>query len=148
MVSDLKNKKIGILLATTSQLFADRFLDKYGISRDSVEIVNLLPPAMQSAIIEGSGVDAISIWQPYVYNVEKALGDNAVTFRDKNIYTGYMNLAVQNNLLKENPQLIDKLLRAYVKATVFLKQNKEESLNILSKVLTNYFIFVQSQIFL
>lgn len=133
---DLRGKKIGVVLATTSQVFADRFLRNNGISSDQIEMVNLLPPAMQSGIIEGSGVDAISLWQPYVYNVQKALGDNAVTFTDKTVFTGYMNLVGNNNFIKENPEVARKMLKAYLKAEDFLKNNKAESIAILTKILS------------
>lgn len=132
---DLKGKKLGIMLATTSQVFADKFLDKYNIPKSTVQMVNLLPPAMQSAIIEGSGVDAISVWQPYVYNVQKALGNNAITFIEKDIYTGYMNLAGNKTFMQKHPEAVEGLLKGYIKAEQFLTANKEESIQILSKVL-------------
>ncbi len=132
---DLKGKKIGIMLATTSQVFAERFLNENKIPKNSVEIVNLLPPAMQSAIIEGTGVDAISVWQPYVYNVQKALGENAVTFTGKEIFTGYMNLAGSKIFMEKNPEVVNGILKSYIKAEEFLKNNKEESISIISKVL-------------
>jgi NitT/TauT family transport system substrate-binding protein len=133
--ADLKGKKIGVMLATTSQVFVDRFLEKNGIPKDSVEIVNLLPPAMQSAIIEGNGVDAISVWQPFVNNAEKALGDNAISFKDKDVFTGYMNLAGNNDFIAKNPETVEKLLKAYIKAEQFLASNKAESIEIVSRVL-------------
>lgn len=133
--ADLKGKKIGVMLATTSQVYADRFLEKNGIAKKDVEIVNLLPPAMQSAIIEGSGVDAISVWQPFVNNAEKALGDKAISFTDKDIYTGYMNLAGNSDFIAKNPETVEKILRAYIKAEQFLSTNKTESIEIVSRVL-------------
>lgn len=133
---DLNGKKIGVLLATTSQVFLDRFLERHNISKDSVEFVNLLPPAMQSAIIEGSGVDAISIWQPYIYNVQKELGnDNQVTFNDTKIFTGYMTLAGNKSFADENPGTVKKLLKAYVEAENFVRENQAESKELLATFL-------------
>lgn len=133
---DLKGKKIGVLLATTSQVFADRFLEKHRISKDSVELVNLLPPAMQSAIIEGSGVDAISIWQPYVYNIQKALGDSIqVTFNDTKIFTGYMTLAGKKEFAKKNPETTEKLIKAYIEAEEYVKNNEQDAKTLISSFL-------------
>jgi NitT/TauT family transport system substrate-binding protein len=133
--ADLKGKKIGVMLATTSQVFLDRFLEKNGIAKDSVQIVNLLPPAMQSGIIEGSGVDAISAWQPFVHNAEKALGDNAISFTDKDIFTGYMTLTGNSEFITNNPEATAGVLKAYIKAEQFLAGNKTESIDIVSRVL-------------
>ncbi|QHI35778.1 Putative aliphatic sulfonates-binding protein [Kordia antarctica] len=133
---DLNGKKIGVLLATTSQVYADRFLEKHGISKDSVELVNLLPPAMQSAIIEGSGVDAISIWQPYIYNVQKALGnENQVTFNDTEIFTGYMTLSGNKKFANENPEITEKLIKAYIEAEEYVKNNEKEAKTLISSFL-------------
>lgn len=133
--SDLKGKKIGVMLATTSQVFANRFFANYNITKDCVVVVNLLPPAMQAAIIEGSSVDAISVWQPYIYNVQKALGDNAITFTNRSIYTGYMNLAANNDFTAKNPDAAQRMLKAYIAAEEFLKNNKDESIDIVARVL-------------
>ncbi|MFT5890282.1 MAG: ABC-type nitrate/sulfonate/bicarbonate transport system substrate-binding protein [Dokdonia sp.] len=134
--SDLKGKKLGILLATTSQVFAHRFLEKHGINKDSVQFVNLLPPAMQSAIVEGSGVDAISIWQPYVFNTQKALGEeNAIIFNDTEIFTGYMTLAGKSSFSEKNPKTVERMLRAYIKAENFVKNNPNEAKEIVSEFL-------------
>ncbi|HZW71876.1 MAG TPA: NrtA/SsuA/CpmA family ABC transporter substrate-binding protein [Hanamia sp.] len=132
---DLKGKKLGIILATTSQVFADRFLEKHGIADADITTINLLPPALQSGIIEGSGVDAISLWQPFVYNVQKALGKNAITFADRQVFTGYMNLAGKNEFIKNNPDAVANLLKGYQKAEQFLATNKAESTGIIARVL-------------
>jgi ABC-type nitrate/sulfonate/bicarbonate transport system substrate-binding protein len=133
---DLNGKKLGVLLATTSQVFADRFLERHEISKDSVELVNLLPPAMQSAIIEGSGVDAISIWQPYVYNIQKALGDSIqVTFNNTKIFTGYMTLAGNKTFAQKNPKTTEKLISAYIQAEKYVKNNEQEAKTLISSFL-------------
>jgi NitT/TauT family transport system substrate-binding protein len=134
--SDLKGKNIGVLLATTSQVFLDRFLEKNNISKDSVSITNLLPPAMQSGIIEGSGVDAISIWQPYVYNVQKALGEiNQVTFTDTEIYTGYMTFTGKKSFSDNNPEVTEKIIKAYIQAEKYVKENKNEAISLIATFL-------------
>lgn len=133
---ELSGKKLGILLSTTSQVFADRFLTKHDIPKGSVEFVNLLPPAMQSAIVEGSGVDAISIWQPYVYNVQQALGDSSqVTFIDNEIFTGYMTISGKRSFAEDNPETITKLMSSYIEAEIFVRNNPSEAKQIVSNFL-------------
>jgi NitT/TauT family transport system substrate-binding protein len=134
--TDLKGKKIGVMLATTSQVFAEWFLEKHGVSKNDVTMVNLLPAALQSGIIEGSGVDAISLWQPYIYNVQKALGENAITFKGNEIFTGYMNLAGNADFIAKNKDAVNGLLKGYIQAEEFIKTNKAESIEIIARVLS------------
>ncbi|HEV2479270.1 MAG TPA: NrtA/SsuA/CpmA family ABC transporter substrate-binding protein, partial [Puia sp.] len=133
---DLKGKKIGIMLATTSQIYADRLLAAYHIPKDQVTMVGLLPPAMQSALLEGSSVDAISLWQPYIYNVQNQLKDNASLFVDRSVYTGYMALAGNKGFITANPQTTRNLLAAYIDAEQFLRANPQESKQIVARVLS------------
>src|SRR5262249_15651212 len=68
--ADLAGKKLGILQGTTSQIFADRFLKKHSLAPDSVRIVNLQPVAIQSSLVS-KDIDAGSVWEPFVHNLEK-----------------------------------------------------------------------------
>ncbi len=126
---DLEGKKLGVLQGTTSQIFADRFIAKHALK--NVQIVNLTTVAIQSSILS-KDIDAGSIWQPFVYNVQKQLGNNAVTFADSDVYSGYFNLAVQRDWAKANPKLVEKALRAHIKAEEFAKSNKEEAIALVA----------------
>lgn len=126
---DLEGKKLGVLQGTTSQIFADRFIEKYGLK--NVQIVNLTTVAIQSSILS-KDINAGSIWQPFVYNVQKQLGNNAVIFADSDVYFGYFNLAVQRDWAKANPKLVEKAIRAHVKAEEFAKSNKDEAVALVA----------------
>lgn len=127
---DLEGKKLGVLQGTTSQIFADRFIEKHGLK--NVQIVNLTTVAIQSSILS-KDIDAGSIWQPFVYNVQKQLTDNAVTFADSDVYVGYFNLAAQKNWARQNPQLVEKVLRAHIKAEEFAKSNRDEAIALVAQ---------------
>lgn len=131
---DLSGKKVGILQGTTSQIFADKFLEKHLI--DSVNILNLQPISIQSSVISDE-IDAGSIWQPFVYNIEKQLGENAIVFKDSLAYTGYMNLAVRKDWLgtSENNKKAKSFLIALKKANQYIIDNPESSKDILSKII-------------
>jgi ABC-type nitrate/sulfonate/bicarbonate transport system substrate-binding protein len=126
---DLEGKKLGVLQGTTSQIFADRFIDKYGLK--NVQIVNLTTVAIQSSILSKE-IDAGSIWQPFIYNVQKQLGPNGVVFADSDVYTGYFNLAVQSDWAKANPNLVERVLRAHIKAEEFAKSNRDEAIALVA----------------
>lgn len=130
--ADLKGKKIGILQGTTSQIFADKFLTKHGMDSKSVQVVNLQPVAIQTSLI-GKEIDAGSIWQPFVFNIQKALGDDAVVFNDPSVYTGLMNIAVGKEWLAKNPSTGLAFLRALRKAEQFVANKPDSAQALMAK---------------
>jgi ABC-type nitrate/sulfonate/bicarbonate transport system substrate-binding protein len=131
---DLAGKKLGILQGTTSQIYADHFLKKHGMTGAQVQIVNLQPVAIQSALIE-KAIVAGSVWQPFVHNVTKALGEDAVVFQDRDVYTGYMNLAVQRGLVDAKPDLVRAVLRALQRAQALVRDQQAEAQALMAGVL-------------
>ena len=129
---DLEGKKLGILQGTTSQVFADRFIEKHKLDRSKVQIVNLTPVAIQSSIMTKE-IDAGSLWQPFVYSVKKQLGDGSIIFADSDAYVGYFSTAVQKDWAKQNPKLVEAVLRAHIKAEEFAKSNPDEAVAIVAQ---------------
>jgi len=130
--ADLSGKQIGVLPATTSAIFADRFLAKHGIAPGKVTLQNLQPIAIQTSIVQHQ-IDAGSVWQPFILNITNALGKNDTTvFTDPAAYTGYMNIAVQASWQKQNPQTIAAFLRALDKAKTFIEAHPAEAQRMLA----------------
>lgn len=130
-IADLKGKKIAYLPATTSHVYLERFLSKNNIPFNKIKPVSLLPAAMIPALIKGD-VDAISIWQPFIYNAQKQLGENAGEFSDKEAYTAYALLASKsNNIIKYSAEY-QSILKALIKAEEFVKNQPNEAITILA----------------
>jgi NitT/TauT family transport system substrate-binding protein len=62
---DLKGHAIGVPIGGNAEYFMDRFLQKYGLGRADVKVVNLNPPEMVGAIVRGD-IDASFSWEPHV----------------------------------------------------------------------------------
>ncbi len=131
---DIKGKRLALSPGTTSDMFANRFLEKYGMSADNVEIRQIQPAAMEGAILS-KGVDAASTWDPHIYSISTKLGEDAIVFRDPEAYTGYLNLAVRKDWALENKETVLAFLRALQKADKFAKENVEEAQIIVSRVI-------------
>ncbi|MEZ6035886.1 MAG: ABC transporter substrate-binding protein [Planctomycetota bacterium] len=131
--ADLRGKRLGILQGTTSQFFAERFLEKHGLSSKDVDVRNLQPVAIQSAIVE-KAIDAGSLWQPFTHNIAQALKGQVKIFSDRDVYTGYMNIAVGKAWSGLNDETVQKFLRALIKAEAFVKANPDESQQIMARV--------------
>ena len=130
---DLRGKKIGVLQATTSEVFVHRMLEKNNIKPEEVVLVNLTPPAMQSAIVEGGNIQAISTWQPYVFNVVKLLKDNGVIFEDSSVFVGYMNLVMNRGILPKMEGVPEQMLKAYIATEKFIQDSNDVAMNIVSR---------------
>jgi NitT/TauT family transport system substrate-binding protein len=130
--SDLRGKKIGIARGTIAEFFMDSFLSTHGMDRKEVKVVDLKPHEMLDALARGR-VDALSIWNPVLKNMEKALGNNATVFYDETIYSDILCIASGQEFAKKHPETVRKVLRALIRAESFMKQNTEESLRIIAE---------------
>lgn len=130
--SDLKGKKVAVYRGTASDFFMDSFFILNGIKSSDVEIVNMDPPTMVSAIEKGE-IDAIVCWQPHILNTQLELGDNAIILPSENIYTASWLIIVMKDYAEKNPEVLEKFVRAIVKAENFIAGNREESIDIHSE---------------
>lgn len=132
-MSDLKGKKIGILSGTSSEVVVHTALQKAGLKPADASFVNLLPQDMPAAIATRS-VDAISIWQPHIYNAQKLLGAKARLLDTTGVYTESFNLVAMKDFAAGNSRAIGKLLRALIDAEDYLHKNKSEAQAIVTRV--------------
>ncbi len=121
---DLKGKTIGTLMGSTGQFFTDTFLLYHSISLSDVEMVNIAPSDLPKALNNGQ-IDAQVIWEPHGTTARDLLGDKAVRLPSSDVYKTTFNFLTMKNFATENPEILEKFLRAIDRATTFT-QNKEE----------------------
>jgi ABC-type nitrate/sulfonate/bicarbonate transport system substrate-binding protein len=132
-LADLKGKKVGILSGTSSEVVIHTAMRKAGLKPAEASFVNLLPQDMPAAISTRS-VDAISIWQPHIYNAQRLLGAKARLLDTKDVYTESFNLVAMKEYASANPRAIRKLLAALLEAEAYLHKNKSEAQEIVTRV--------------
>jgi ABC-type nitrate/sulfonate/bicarbonate transport system substrate-binding protein len=59
------------------EFYLGRFLNLHGMDRRDVTIVDVRPPQLVNAIVNGD-VDVIIRWQPYVNKIKNRLGNGTV----------------------------------------------------------------------
>ena len=128
---DLKGKRIGVTLGTTTEFFMDTFLAVHEIARKEVSVVGLNPGETAQALANGD-VDAVSVFMPFSLQVQKKLGDKGTVFKDENIYTFMFNVVATREFVRENPGKVRKLLRALIKAEEFVRENRPEAEKIVA----------------
>jgi sulfonate transport system substrate-binding protein len=128
---DLKGRKIAATSGTLLDFFLDSFLATKGIARKEVTVVNIRPEDMVDAVVKGD-VDAISAWSYIVIEAQQQLGDNGITFLDKEIYTQTFNVIATQEFIRTNPEKVNRLLRALVRAEEFVNLNQAEAQSIVA----------------
>ena len=129
--SDLKGKRVGFTAGTTSDFFLDSFLTANGLARQDIQPIALKPDEMQDAIA-AKNIDAVSTWNYPLTLIAHKLGNEAIVFYDRQIYTETFNIVAQQELVKTKPETVKRFLRALVKAEDFVAKNPEEAQTIMA----------------
>ena len=124
IIADLKDKKIGTPMGTTGQFFTETFLIHNLISPSDVELVNVAPSDLPSALNKGE-VDAIVIWEPHGSNAKALLGNKAIRLPSSDVYKTTFNFLAMNDFAEQNPGVLEKFLKAINKATEFIKSHQD-----------------------
>ena len=132
MPADLKGKKIGITAKTSSHFFAYIYLNEHRIDPSSVKLVDFATKDLPDALKEGK-VDAIAAFEPYAYMAMKALPDKVLRLPKSDLFKETFNLAAMKSYTKEHPETLKKVLKAVNRSITYIKQNKRESLAIITK---------------
>lgn len=131
--SDLTRKKIATTKGGGPMFYTDKFLEKYNISKTTVNIIYLNPHEMVTALIK-KDIDAFIVFEPAPSIAINEIGlDKLSVFEDSDIYGETWNIVVMNEYADQNPAIIKKFLKALVKAEVFMENSSEESLGIVAK---------------
>jgi NitT/TauT family transport system substrate-binding protein len=124
--ADLNGKNIGVPLGTTADYFANSFLLFHGVKRKRVTFIDMKPDEMAGALDKGR-VDAVSIWNTKLKQLEKGLGSNGTIFYGESIFTEAFCITAWQEFIKKNPETIKKVLRALIKAETFVEKHYEEA---------------------
>ena len=123
---DLRGKRLAVTPGTISEFFLDSLLSVNGISRNEINIVSLPSETMPDALASGN-IDAASTFNPYTSQAQKKLGGRGITFENENIYTWTFNVIAKQDYVAKNPGIVNKVLRALVKAEEFVSNNAAEA---------------------
>lgn len=143
--ADLKGKSFAYSPGTTSDVFAYRFLAKYGISPDSVKLEKIQPKGMVAAMVASDGPSSASTWQPFSSSIAKGLGDDYIVFQAPDIYTAREFTATRADWAKENKETVVSYLKAIKKANQYAIDHKAEAQEIVAKMTGLTLEIVQAQ---
>lgn len=132
--ADLLGKHIATQGGSAMHFFLHLFLIKNGLSDKDVNISFIKIEELPKVLV-GAEVDAITAREPTISETKKLLQDNVIVFAEPKIYRSTDFLVVLNDLINNKPEVIERILRALIKAEEFEKAHPEQSVKIVSKKL-------------
>jgi len=123
-IDDLRGKKIGVTTKSGAEFLFGVFLVFNALSYEDIELVDLGPSDMVKAISNGD-IDAAFIWDPYLYNIKKELGDNAISWPGGEDF--YFVLLAKEDWIVKNPAAAERFMKSVLEAEDYVKENPEES---------------------
>lgn len=129
---DLKGKRLGVTPGSGGEFFAHMFLLYYGMKEEDLTIVDVNPNDMFSSLNEGT-VDAVCTWNPHVIKILKEMQGRVTPFYAEELYRLTFNLAGKKEYVLKHGKAIKSILAALIKAEEFVRENQEESKEIISR---------------
>lgn len=125
-LADLKGKKIAVNEAGTGEYLALLALEKAGLSKDDVTLVNLAPPEAAAAF--GSGqVDAWATWSSFTGLAEDEMGGKMLIDGGE---LGSLNdtpFIVTSSFAEKYPTLVKAVYEGLQDAATWIEQNQAEA---------------------
>jgi NitT/TauT family transport system substrate-binding protein len=131
---NLKGRILGITAGTAGPFYLGLFLTYHNIPLSDIKMADMEPTQLAQALIEGQ-VDAIITWEPYIYRARKALGDKALLFPGEGLFRDDVYFIAGKKYLKDHPEALKRFLRAIEKADEFIRNNRNEAMEIVGQKL-------------
>ncbi|MFT3665461.1 aliphatic sulfonate ABC transporter substrate-binding protein [Piscinibacter sp.] len=123
-LADLKGKKIGVSIGSTSHNHLLRALAQGDLKQTDVTLVNLTPANMPPAYIAGQ-IDAALTWEPNVGLMEKAGARPIATTQSLGMITGGIWVARQA-FTRDKPDTVQRFLRSWRESQAAYASNPAE----------------------
>ncbi|MDJ0719221.1 MAG: ABC transporter substrate-binding protein [Prochloraceae cyanobacterium] len=131
-IEDLKGKKVALEEGVVDDFLLTLALEKHGMSRDDVEIINIETGAAASAFALGK-VDAVGAFPPFwLTALEREGSRELISSKD---FPGAIPdlLVVTQKLIDENPKAVQGLVNTWFDILDFMKQNPERASQIIAR---------------
>ncbi len=131
-VEDLIGKKVAFARGDVGETFISYLFHKRGLSLDDITIIPRRPEDAWQAFLSHKA-DAVVTWQPWLSKaLQKQDGHILISTKDEpDIIIDVLN--VREDLVKDNPQLIKKIMRGWFQALKYYKEHPLEASEIIAK---------------
>jgi NitT/TauT family transport system substrate-binding protein len=131
-IQDLRGKKLGVTAVNGGDHIIGRELMRMkGLDPNLVQAIAVGDPALRLQAAISGAVQAVSVPPPYDLILEQK-GLKAISGPPE-IGVPSSGLFAADRIIKENPQVLRRTIRATLKANRFLENNRDETLRIMNK---------------
>jgi NitT/TauT family transport system substrate-binding protein len=133
----LKGKAVAISRIGSSSDFATRYaLEKYGLVPDKdVTILQIGSQPARFAALETGRISGVMIAIPLTAKAARSGLNTLADLQMLGLEYQHNGLAVSQNLIKTQPDLVRNLVKAYVEAIHYMKTHRKETIAVLAKYL-------------
>lgn len=131
-IQDLRGKKLGVATVRgTDQLVAEELLRSKGFNPALVQQLVIGETPLRAQALASGAVQAVSISPPYDLMLQQM--GYKVLAGPPEVGMPASGLFTSDRLLKENPQMVKRTLRALIKANRFIADNRQETIAVMLK---------------
>jgi NitT/TauT family transport system substrate-binding protein len=120
---DLAGSRVAVTAHSSSEYFLHSVALMHGIDTRTLQIIETQPENMTRQLLDESTVEALSVWEPYSYEVMQALGEKAVLLPTKGLHSTSFNLLALNSTIEAQPQALLATLKALDQAADFIQRD-------------------------
>lgn len=131
---DLRHRKLGTAMGTSSHYFLESLLLFHGIEAAEVAIADQQPELLSDALSEGR-LDGIAIWEPLATRALQRLGADGIALPSPRIYTQHFNVVVRRDDLARRGDELRRLLRALLRAEEVIARDPQRARQLLARQL-------------
>ncbi len=131
-LEDLVGRKLGTPAGGTADEYLGVVLKKKGIPREKVEVLNVPPGNILSAL-QGGSVEAVACWEPFASQIEAKVPDAVLLSRGGGHIGYYINMAVRDDVLEKQPDLVERYVLGMAEATSYTRQHPDEAAEISTR---------------
>jgi ABC-type nitrate/sulfonate/bicarbonate transport system substrate-binding protein len=132
--ADLKGKKVGILIGSTSEYFAKLYLASGNIDYKDIDVINLRPAEMVTGLVRGD-IQAFVIWQPFGWKAIEADKDAKILTTGRPYFHEWEMCSTNAQYAKDHPAELVAFLKGLDAAGKWIPKNVVEASEIIAKSL-------------
>lgn len=129
--SQLKGKKIGIVVGSYAQHLLQKVLDANSLTTTDISVINMEIGDMQNALSKKE-VDAVVMWEPNITKTEDN-GIGKVLIDGTNLKRGDLLIIGREDYITQNPEIAETFLKVYKRGSEFIASNPEEAAQLIAK---------------
>ncbi|WP_258955878.1 ABC transporter substrate-binding protein [Shewanella woodyi] len=122
----LKGKSVGMVKSSASEYFIYAYMIITGNHMVDFNHVYMEPKDLGPALLSGE-VDAISVWEPFGYQLNKEYGEQIRQFNTKGTHNLSFNLIAKKSLFADNLKQYVNVLAAISEAETFITSYPDET---------------------